>query len=78
MGKLGSTLKCLVAFMTDNYNIYFPFLFTKINIADIFWRLVFSHLQAWNFCYVLPATYGRQVSLGGRNLWCQQHYKWYS
>ena len=58
MGQLGSTLKLLVTVMADNCNLDFPFLFTKIDIADGFWRLLVSHLQVRNFCYVLPATDG--------------------
>ena len=64
MGQLGSTLKRLVAVMVDNYNLDFPFFFTKLNISDGCWRLVVSHLQVCNFYYVLPATDGQQVSLG--------------
>ena len=64
MGQLGSTLKRLVAVMVDNYNLDFPFFFTKIDISDGCWRLVVSHLQVCNFYYVLPATDGQQVSLG--------------
>ena len=58
MGQLGSTMKRLVAVITDNYNMYFPFLFTKLDISDGFWCLVVSHIQAWNLCYVLPVTGG--------------------
>ena len=68
MYQIGSTLKCLVAVMADNYNLDFPFLFTKLDIADGFWSLVVSHLQAWNFCYVLPDTDGLKVSLGETEL----------
>ena len=68
MGQLGSTLKRLVAVMADNYNLNLPFLFTKLDIAEGFWRLVVSHLQAWNFCYVLPAIDGLKVSLGETEL----------
>ena len=65
MDQLGSTLKHIIAVMVDNYNTDFPFLFTKLNISDGFWRLVVSHFQAWNLCYVvLPNTDGSQVSLG--------------
>ena len=64
MGKLGSTRKRLVAVMAYNYNLEFPFLFTNIDISDRFWCLVVSHIQVWNLCYVLPATDGRQVSIG--------------
>ena len=68
MGQLGSTTKSLVAVMVDNYNMEFPFLFTKLDIADGFWHLVVSHIQACNFCYVLPDTDGRRVSLGNTEL----------
>ena len=54
--------------MEDNYNLDFPFIFTKLDITDGFWRLVVSHLQAWNFCYVLPATDVWHVSLGKMEL----------
>ena len=64
MGQLGSTMKRLVAVMTDNYNMEYPFIFTNINIAERFWRLVVSHLQAWNLFYVIPATDDWQASLG--------------
>ena len=64
MGQLGSTMKRLVAVMTDNYNMESPFIFTNINIAEKFWRLVVSHLQAWNLFYVIPATDDWQASLG--------------
>ena len=68
MGQLGSTRKRLVAVMAYNYNLEFPFLFTNIDISDRFWCLVVSHIQVWNLCYVLPATDGRQVSLGETEL----------
>ena len=63
MVQLGSTLKLLVAVMADKYNLDFSFLFTKIDIADYFWRLVVSHLQEWNLCHELPITDGPYVSL---------------
>ena len=46
MSQLGSTLKCLITIMADNCDLEFPFLFTKLEIDDGFWRLVVSHLQA--------------------------------
>ena len=50
--------------MVDKNNLYLPSLFTDINSANEFWRLVVAHLQAWKFCYLIPTTDGRQVSLG--------------
>ena len=67
-GHLGSTLKRLVTFMAYSYNLETPFLFTNIGITVGFWRLMVSHLQAWNFCYVLPGTDDRQFSLGKTEL----------
>ena len=64
MGQLGSKIKRLIELMLDNYNMDSPFLFYKLDISGGFWRLVASHLQAWNLCYVLPVVYGRPVSLG--------------
>ena len=64
MDQLGSTLKRLVAIIADKYKMEFPFLFSKLDIAYSFWRLVVSHLQAWNFCYVLPASNVWPFSLG--------------
>ena len=68
MGQLGSTMKHLVTVMADNYNLDSPFIFTKLDIADRFWRLVVSHIQSYNLCYVLPATDGRKFSLGETEL----------
>ena len=68
MGQLGSNLKRLVVLMTDNYYLYLPFIFTKIDIAEGFWCLVVSHIQAWNLYYVLPVDDGRPVLLGESEL----------
>ena len=63
MGQLGSMQKWLIALMKDNYDLDFPFLLTKLRIAVGIWRLVVSHLQAWEFYYILPVSDGRPVSL---------------
>ena len=63
MGQLGSTLKWLITLMADNYDLEFPLIFTKIDIAEGFWWLVVSHLQVWNLCYVLHEANGWPVSL---------------
>ena len=54
--------------MADNCDLEFPFLFTKLEIDDGFWRLVVSHLQAWNFYCAPSAADGRPVSLGKSEL----------
>ena len=80
MGQLVSTMKRLVAVMVDNYNLDFPFLFTNLDITDRFWRLLVSHIQAWDLFYILPATDGPQVYPGYTELmvptalqmgWCE-------
>ena len=63
MGHLGSTLKWLITLMADNYDLEFPLIFTKLDIAEGFWWLVVSHLQVWNFCCVLHGADGWPVSL---------------
>ena len=68
MGQLGSTLKRPVSFMADNYNLDSPFIITKLDIANSFWYLVVSHIQAWNLCYFLSAFNVWPVSLGNTEL----------
>ena len=63
MGQLVSTLKQRIALMVDNYDLYFYFLFTKLDIAKGLWCLVVSNSQACNFCYVLPEADVQPVSL---------------
>ena len=56
MVQLGQCLHRLVAQMTDNHDPDKPFVFSKIDINDGFWRLAVSDEDAWNFCYVKPST----------------------
>jgi hypothetical protein len=56
MAELGNVLKRIVNTMALNYDINQPFVFSKCDIKDGFWRMVVNHHDAWNFCYVLPST----------------------
>ena len=56
MGQLGSVVKRIVATMADHYDPGKPFMFTKLDIKDRFWRMAVSNEAAWNFCYVLPSN----------------------
>ena len=47
-------MKCLIATLVENYNEEAPFRFEKLDIKDVFWRIVVSNTYAWNYCYVLP------------------------
>ena len=68
MVQLGSTIKYLAELMTDNYDMDLPFLFMKLGISNGVWSLLVSHLQAWNFYYILPTTDGIPVALDKEEL----------
>eukprot|EP00957_Ditylum_brightwellii_P114422 8723589-Ditylum_brightwellii.AAC.1 len=46
--------------MTDEYNKDKPFIFSKLDVKDGFWRLVVNKEDAWNFCYILPPKDGTE------------------
>ena len=56
MAQLGTVIKRIVYAMADNHNTNFPFVFSKCDIKDGFWRMVVSLMDAWNFAYTLPST----------------------
>ena len=49
--------------MEDNFDLEYPFLLTKLDTTNGFWRLVVSHLQACNLFYVFPSSNDQTVSL---------------
>ena len=55
MAQLGQCLQRIVAHMADNFDPNHPFMFSKLDIKDGFWRMRVSDDDAWNFCYVLPS-----------------------
>ena len=54
MAQLGNVINRLIQLLADNCNQNHPFVFTKADIKDGFWRMVVAALDAWNFCYVIP------------------------
>lgn len=56
MIQLGNCIKRLVALMADNEDPSTPFMFSKLDIKDGFWRMSVSEEDAWNFCYALPSS----------------------
>jgi hypothetical protein len=56
MAELGNVLLRIINAMAKHHNPNFPFAFSKCDIKDGFWRMVVSHEDAWNFCYVLPGN----------------------
>lgn len=61
MEHLSQVLKRLVFDMGSSYDPNQSFLFSKVDMKDGFWRPVLSRLDAWNFCYVLPAQQGTKT-----------------
>ena len=66
--------------MADNYDPDKPFVFSKLDIKDGFWRMVVLAADAWNFCYVLPAGDGKPVDIDNTEIvlphalqmgWCE-------
>ena len=55
MGQLGSVVRRIVAVMAEHFDPSMPFMFTKLDIKDGFWRMAVSDSDAWNFCYALPS-----------------------
>ncbi len=41
--------------MAEHFDPSKPFMFTKLDIKDGFWRMAVSDSDAWNFCYALPS-----------------------
>ena len=56
MVQLGYCLQRIVAMLADNYDKANPFVFSKLDIKDGFWRMAVSESDAWNFCYVMPTA----------------------
>ena len=55
MIQLGQALKRLIHVLALHHDPAHPFLFSKIDIKDGFWRMAVSEDDAWNFAYVLPS-----------------------
>jgi hypothetical protein len=56
MYELGNVIPRLIwamATSNDNDNVT-PFLFTKVDLKDGYWRMCVNADDAWNFAYVLP------------------------
>ena len=56
MSYLGSVINRLIYLLADNYNKNVPFIFSKCDVKDDFWRMVINLRDAWNFAYVIPST----------------------
>ena len=56
MAELGKVLRRIIATLSDGHdsNPQKPFMFSKLDIKDGFWRMIVSSDDAWNFCYAIP------------------------
>ena len=59
MAQLGFVLKRIIFQMGKEYDLNKPFMYSKVDIKDGFWRLMVSADNAWHFCYVLPPVLGK-------------------
>ena len=56
MIQLGQCVQRLIALLADNFDPDQPFLFSKLDIKDGFWRMAINDNKAWSFCYDLPSN----------------------
>lgn len=54
MVQLGHCVERMVATLAEHCDPDKPFVFSKLDIKDGFWRMAVSDEDAWNFCYVMP------------------------
>jgi hypothetical protein len=52
--ELGNVIPRLIWAMATSNNSITPFLLTKVNLKDGYWRMCVNADDAWNFAYVLP------------------------
>ena len=55
MAHLGFVLKRIIHTMAQYSHHGLHIKFTKLDVKYVFWRMVVSDKDAWNFCYVLPS-----------------------
>ena len=54
MYELGNVIPRLIWAMATSHDTTTPFLFTKVDLKDGYWRMCVNSDDAWNFAYVLP------------------------
>jgi hypothetical protein len=54
MYELGNVIPRLIWAMATSHDTSTPFLFTKVDLKDGYWRMCVNADDAWNFAYVLP------------------------
>ena len=55
MYELGNVIPRIIHTLAGAPDSGIPFLFSKVDLKDGFWRMAVNEADAWNFAYVLPA-----------------------
>ena len=64
MYELGNVIPRIIWSMALTKDMSTPFLFSKVDLKDGYWRMAVSEQDAWNFAYVLPGrTAGEPIQL---------------
>ena len=56
MYELGNVIPRIIWAMALSKNETTPFMFSKVDLKDGYWRMAVSETDAWNFAYVLPGA----------------------
>ena len=56
MYELGNVIPRIIWTMALSKDKTTPFLFTKVDLKDGYWRMAVNEVDAWNFAYVLPGA----------------------
>jgi hypothetical protein len=56
MYELGNVIPRIIWAMALSKDTVTPFMFTKVDLKDGYWRMAVNEADAWNFAYVLPGA----------------------
>jgi hypothetical protein len=56
MFELGNVIPQIIWTMKLSKDTTTPFMFSKVNLKDGYWRMAVNEEDAWNFAYVLPGA----------------------
>jgi hypothetical protein len=56
MFELGNVIPRIIWTMALSNDTTTPFMFSKVNLKDGYWRMAVNEADAWNFAYVLPGA----------------------
>jgi hypothetical protein len=56
MFELGNVIPRIIWTMALSKDTTTPFMFSKVDLKDGYWRMAVNEADAWNFAYVLPGA----------------------